>query len=50
MINTDVIIVGGGPAGATCAWRLRQSNIRCIILDKQRFPRTKICAGWITPE
>jgi len=50
MIDTDVIIVGGGPAGASCAWRLRQSNIKCIILDKQRFPRTKLCAGWITPE
>lgn len=50
MINTDVIIVGGGPAGTSCAWRLRQSNIKCIILDKQRFPRIKICAGWITPE
>jgi len=50
MINTDVIIVGGGPAGTSCAWRLRQSNIRCIILDMQRFPRPETCAGWITPE
>jgi len=50
MIETDVIIVGGGPAGAACAWRLSQNNIKCLILDQQSFPRTKICAGWITPE
>ena len=50
MIETDVIIVGGGPAGSACARRLRENNIDCMILDKQRFPRYKPCAGWITPE
>jgi len=50
MIETDVIIVGGGPGGSACAWRLRQNNIHCLILDSQRFPRFKPCAGWITPE
>ncbi|MBN2093654.1 NAD(P)/FAD-dependent oxidoreductase [candidate division KSB1 bacterium] len=49
MINSKVIIVGGGPAGSTCAWKLRQQGIDCLILDKQPFPRTKLCAGWITP-
>jgi flavin-dependent dehydrogenase len=47
MIRTDVIIIGGGPAGSTCAWKLRQHGIDCLILDKQEFPRTKLCAGWI---
>jgi flavin-dependent dehydrogenase len=50
MINAKVIIVGGGPAGSTCAWRLRKHGIECLILDKQRFPRPKLCAGWITPQ
>jgi flavin-dependent dehydrogenase len=50
MIETDVLIVGGGPAGASCAWRLRQNNIKCLILDENSFPRTKPCAGWITPQ
>lgn len=50
MIQTEVIIVGGGPAGSACAWRLRQNNVNCIVLDGQRFPRFKPCAGWITPE
>lgn len=50
MIQTDVLIVGGGPAGSACAWRLRKSGVQCIILDQVEFPRFKPCAGWITPE
>ena len=50
MIQTDVLIVGGGPAGSVCAWRLKQHNVNCLILDQASFPRRKPCAGWITPE
>ncbi len=49
MTKTDVIIVGGGPAGSSCAWQLRRRGIECLILDKAPFPRAKLCAGWITP-
>ncbi len=45
----DVLIVGGGPAGAACAWKLRDSGLRVTILDKAVFPRDKVCGGWITP-
>jgi len=50
MIQTEVLIVGGGPAGSACAWRLKQQGVDCLILDRQDFPRFKPCAGWITPE
>ena len=50
MIDSKVIIIGGGPAGSTCAWKLKQSNVPVILLDKKPFPRPKTCAGWITPE
>ena len=50
MIQTKVIIVGGGPAGAACAWSLKQNNVDCLILDQHKFPRLKPCAGWIMPE
>jgi len=50
MIHSEVIIVGGGPAGAACAGRLRQQGIDCLVLDQRAFPRLKPCAGWITPE
>jgi len=49
MIESEVVIVGGGPAGSTCAWQLHQHGISTIVLDKARFPRDKLCAGWITP-
>jgi geranylgeranyl reductase family protein len=45
----DVLIVGGGPAGSSCAWRLRRAGADVVVLDRARFPRDKVCAGWITP-
>jgi len=50
MVEAQVIVVGGGPAGSTCARELRQSGIDTILLDKSDFPRDKLCAGWITPQ
>lgn len=46
----DVLIVGGGPAGSSCAWKLRVGGMRVMLLDKKPFPRVKPCAGWITPQ
>jgi menaquinone-9 beta-reductase len=46
----DVLIVGGGPAGSSCAWGLRSSGLEVAILDRQSFPRDKVCGGWITPQ
>mgnify|MGYP001811687872 FL=1 len=45
----DVLIVGGGPAGSTLAWSLRDAGLDIAILDKAEFPRQKVCAGWVTP-
>lgn len=50
MDSCDVLIVGGGPAGSACAWGLRSSGMSVTILDKSRFPRNKVCGGWITPQ
>ena len=50
MIDHKVIIVGAGPAGSSCAHALKRKGIDCLILDKQSFPRNKLCAGWITPQ
>jgi len=50
MGQCDVLIVGGGPAGSSCAWKLRGSGLCVVVLDKQVFPRDKVCGGWITPE
>lgn len=50
MENCDALIVGGGPAGSTCAWKLHQAGLDVVVVDRAVFPRDKVCAGWITPQ
>jgi flavin-dependent dehydrogenase len=50
MHEYDVLIVGGGPAGSACARKLVDAGRRVAVLDREEFPRTKLCAGWVTPE
>ena len=47
--ESEIVIVGAGPAGAACAWKLTREGKSVLLLDKQPFPRLKLCAGWITP-
>ena len=49
METCDILIIGGGPAGSSCARRLNEAGLDVIVLDKSNFPRDKVCAGWITP-
>ncbi len=49
MTTYDAIIVGGGPAGSTCARTLVKGGFNVLILDKGNFPRVKLCAGWLSP-
>ena len=49
MERFDAIVVGGGPAGSTCAWQLRRAGLEVAVFDKRDFPRDKVCAGWVTP-
>ncbi len=43
-METDVLIIGGGPAGSTAAMYLAKSGIKKVLLiDKAKFPRDKIC-------
>lgn len=50
MQTCDVLIVGGGPAGSSAARVLKRAGADVLVLDKEQFPRLKLCAGWITPE
>ncbi|MGH9158529.1 MAG: NAD(P)/FAD-dependent oxidoreductase [Vicinamibacteraceae bacterium] len=49
MTSADVLVVGGGPAGSSCAWKLRRAGFDVLVVDRAVFPRDKVCAGWITP-
>ncbi len=48
MTAVDVVVVGGGPAGSTVARRLATAGRRVLVVDAARFPRVKLCAGWVT--
>ncbi len=47
VIHYDVIIVGAGPAGTSCAMALNGSGLNILLLDKASFPRDKICGDAI---
>ena len=47
-MNYDVVIIGAGPAGIAAGHSIINNNISCCIIDKQVFPRNKLCAGGIT--
>jgi geranylgeranyl reductase family protein len=49
VIRADALVVGGGPAGSTCARILRRAGWNVVVADRARFPRDKVCAGWLTP-
>src|SRR5271169_6382893 len=50
MDDCEVLIVGGGPGGSSCARALVQAGIDTCVIDKAPFPRDKVCGGWITPQ
>ncbi len=41
----DLIVVGGGPAGAACAREAAKRGLDALLLKKHEHPRRKICAG-----
>lgn len=43
MIETDILIIGAGPAGSTAALALSKAGISSVLVDQATFPRDKIC-------
>ncbi len=50
MSDSDVLVVGGGPAGASVSFALASAGVRVRVLDRARFPRPKPCAEYLSPE
>ena len=49
MRDSEVLIVGGGPAGAIAALVLARAGVRVRVLDRARFPRFKLCGDSVNP-
>jgi geranylgeranyl reductase family protein len=47
--DADVIVVGGGPAGAATAIHLARAGLSVLILERARFPRDKVCGDFVGP-
>ena len=47
--EADVIIVGAGPAGSAAAYHLARAGLDVLVLEKNRFPRDKVCGDGLTP-
>jgi geranylgeranyl reductase family protein len=43
MQKYHVIVIGGGPAGSSCALCLAEKGLKVLLIDKSTFPRDKIC-------
>jgi flavin-dependent dehydrogenase len=50
VMNTEVLIVGAGPAGSSAAWHLAQLGVDVTLLDRAQFPRDKVCAEYLSPQ
>ena len=48
-METDVLVLGAGPAGSSTAYFLAEEGVRVILADAQTFPREKICGDGVTP-
>jgi len=45
----DVLVVGGGPSGAACAYWLADAGWDVVVVEKKHFPRDKTCGDGLTP-
>lgn len=48
MQKSRVLVIGGGPAGAVAAYFIAKNGIDVTLLDKDKWPREKICGGGLT--
>jgi flavin-dependent dehydrogenase len=48
-VKAEVVVVGGGPAGASVAIRLARRGVDVCLLDRARFPRAKPCGEFLSP-
>ena len=47
--RVDVLVVGGGPAGAATGYWLAEAGHDVLVVEKKTFPRDKTCGDGLTP-
>jgi flavin-dependent dehydrogenase len=45
----DIVIAGAGPAGSVAAWVAARAGARVLIVDRDTFPRDKLCGDTLNP-
>ena len=45
----DVAVIGGGPAGSTCAAVCAAAGLRTVLIEREKFPREKVCGDCLNP-
>jgi menaquinone-9 beta-reductase len=50
MMNKDLIVVGGGPAGCAAAISAARSGASVLVLERGRFPRHRVCGEFVSAE
>jgi menaquinone-9 beta-reductase len=48
--KSKIVIAGAGPAGSGLAIRLAQSGFNTVLIEREHFPRPKLCGEFISPE
>lgn len=48
MSSPDVLVIGAGPAGSIAALGLARAGVRTLLIDRDQFPRPKLCGGCLT--
>ncbi len=48
--NYDIVIVGAGPSGCSCAYELAKKGLKIALLEKSAFPRDKICGDALSAD
>src|ERR1700679_4014786 len=45
----DVLVIGGGPSGASCAYWLASAGHDVVLVERKQYPREKTCGDALTP-
>jgi len=48
--TTDLVVLGAGPAGSVLAWLAARAGLTVVVLERDRFPRDKVCGEFMSSE